>query len=157
MTVMVCTIWQNETASDTVQSWKKKKLQCSQGKCFATQQFYDRKCCLIFLNIKHFFSFFKHGQREKHQCEVPSHGTKAGVTNKKIFIIHHEVGRMNDEHNISICITRTTHCSFMPCINYWAPVMSASVPFKSLQPQRSTSTYLCNRKGFMCMCAAMLA
>lgn len=48
-----------KTASDTVQSWGGGKLQCSQGKCFATQQFYDRKCCLIFFNIKHFFLFLQ--------------------------------------------------------------------------------------------------
>lgn len=104
----------------TVQAWKKKKRSYKVKRENILRQFYDRNCRLIFFNIKHFLSFFKRETRKNTNVKSPSHGTKDGAPNKKkkIFIIHYEDGRMNDEHNISICITRTTRSSFMPCINY---------------------------------------
>lgn len=50
---------------------------------------------------------------------------------------------------------------FMPCINYWVPDMLALIPFKSLQPRRSPSTYLCNWERlsnilFICNLACLL-
>lgn len=96
-------------------------------------------------------SFFELEQLGKHRREVSSHGTKDGENEKKNFIIHHKVGRMNTIYPFAspeqLAAPSYPALTIELCI-------SALVPFKPLHPQGSTLFDLnlfSNWKGFLCI------